>query len=80
LCNFDETSLLIKKPRKGKVFVPIGMKQAGQIVNEPITSTTLFLCCFFDGMVGPNFLILPKTWELTDKIKEKFSRNFKVRF
>jgi membrane-associated HD superfamily phosphohydrolase len=79
LCNFDETSLLVKKSRKGKVYIPVGMKQAGVVVNDPITSTTLFLCVFLDGTPGPNFLILPKTWELTKNIKDRFSRNFNVR-
>jgi hypothetical protein len=65
---------------KRKVYVPEGMKQAGLIVNDAIVSITLFLNIFLDGFSGPNFLIFPRGYRITETIITLFSRNFKIRF
>jgi hypothetical protein len=80
ICNFDETSLLIKNHKKRKVYSLKNLRPTSLVIEELMTSITLFLCVFVDGFVAPNFIILPRHWIITEKVKSMFNRNFKIKF
>jgi hypothetical protein len=81
LCNFDETSMMVKKFQKKHVYTLEGLEDPGTVAPPAITSMTLFICIFFDGFIGPSFIIIPeKKFHINEDVKSKFKGNFKVKF
>jgi hypothetical protein len=71
---------MCKKYRKRKIYLPVDLKDAGMVVPPCIVSSTLFLCIFFDGFIGPCFIILPqKRVTISKEITDMFIGNFKVK-
>jgi hypothetical protein len=80
LANLDEMSLMVKKFYRRKVYVPIDLKDAGCVVLPTITSMTLLVSCFFDGVPGPGLMIISSKYNIKEEVLNQFNGSFKVMF
>lgn len=71
---------MVKKFRKQHVITPIDLLDAGSIAPPTITSMTLFITVFFNGFVGPCFLIIPeKHVHINKEVIDQFQGDFVVK-
>jgi hypothetical protein len=51
---------MVKKFHRRYIVIPNDLRDAGVVAPPTITSTTLFISIFFDGFLGPSFIIIPE--------------------